>query len=150
MAFPRAGAAALLLLLGTLETCRCQTPDDCGRLDTCDGCISGDPSLNLTGCVWSQCDDGNVTGCVRDGDDSEGCSVLNDTSTCPASDTSTTSSAGTDSPTEPGPVYSQAKFNLSSFVGGIVLVLSLQAGAFFAMRFIRTKDSSYETIEQTQ
>uniref|UniRef100_A0A8C9SDU7 Uncharacterized protein n=1 Tax=Scleropages formosus TaxID=113540 RepID=A0A8C9SDU7_SCLFO len=125
---------------------------DCGRLDTCDGCISGDPSLNLTGCVWSQCDDGES--CVRDGDDSEGCSVLNDTSTCPGEQPAGPLGAGghtcartrTHSPTEPGPVYSQAKFNLSSFVGGIVLVLSLQAGAFFAMRFIRTKDSSYETM----
>ncbi len=45
-----------------------------------------------------------------------------------------------------GPDFSQASFDLSSFIGGIILVLVLQAGAFFAMRFLKTKDSSYETM----
>ncbi|KTG39824.1 hypothetical protein cypCar_00005820 [Cyprinus carpio] len=49
-----------------------------------------------------------------------------------------------------GPDFSQASFDLSSFIGGIILVLVLQAGAFFAMRFLKTKDSSYETIDQPQ
>ncbi|KAF7691185.1 hypothetical protein HF521_011482 [Silurus meridionalis] len=40
----------------------------------------------------------------------------------------------------------QASFDLSSFIGGIILVLSLQAGAFFALRFLKTKDSTYETM----
>ncbi len=48
--------------------------------------------------------------------------------------------------TTPGSDFSQASFDLSSFIGGIILVLVLQAGAFFAMRFLKTKDSSYETM----
>lgn len=44
------------------------------------------------------------------------------------------------------PEFSQASFDLSSFIGGIILVLVLQAGAFFAMRFLKTKDSTYETM----
>lgn len=44
------------------------------------------------------------------------------------------------------PQFSQASFDLSSFIGGIILVLVLQAGAFFAMRFLKTKDSTYETM----
>lgn len=51
-----------------------------------------------------------------------------------------------DATPEPPPVYSQANFDLSSFIGGVILVLSLQAGAFFAMKFVKSKDSSYETM----
>lgn len=51
-----------------------------------------------------------------------------------------------DSSSGPAPEFSQASFDLSSFIGGIILVLSLQAGAFFALRFLKTKDSSYETM----
>lgn len=52
----------------------------------------------------------------------------------------------TDTTPGSGPDFSQASFDLSSFIGGIILVLVLQAGAFFAMRFLKTKDSSYETM----
>ncbi|XP_036372098.1 CD164 sialomucin-like 2 protein [Megalops cyprinoides] len=125
----------VLILFGVMETCHCQAPGDCSQLDSCDGCIAGDPSNNLTDCVWRQCDDDNATGCASSSDDAQGCSIFNDTSMC-----------SDDATPEPPPVYSQAKFDLSSFIGGVILVLSLQAGAFFAMKFIRTKDSSYETM----
>ncbi|KAM7384167.1 hypothetical protein PAMA_011490 [Pampus argenteus] len=47
--------------------------------------------------------------------------------------------------------FSQAKFDMSSFIGGIILVLCLQAGGFFAMRFLKSKEqSSYDPIEQPQ
>lgn len=38
--------------------------------------------------------------------------------------------------------FSQAKFDMSSFIGGIILVLCLQAGGFFAMRFLKSKEQS--------
>uniref|UniRef100_A0A1A8JBT7 CD164 sialomucin-like 2 n=1 Tax=Nothobranchius kuhntae TaxID=321403 RepID=A0A1A8JBT7_NOTKU len=60
---------------------------------------------------------------------------------CPSGDDSTKPSQG----------FSQAKFDMSSFIGGIILVLSLQAGGFFAMRFMKSKEqSSYDPIEQPQ
>lgn len=34
---------------------------DCSQFDSCDGCISGDPALNLTQCVWQSCNDGKRT-----------------------------------------------------------------------------------------
>ncbi|KAF0024775.1 hypothetical protein F2P81_023577 [Scophthalmus maximus] len=40
------------------------------------------------------------------------------------------------------PEFSQAKFDMSSFIGGIILVLCLQAGGFFAMRFLKSKEQS--------
>ncbi|KAA8585924.1 hypothetical protein FQN60_007493 [Etheostoma spectabile] len=47
--------------------------------------------------------------------------------------------------------FSQAKFDMSSFIGGIILVLCVQAGGFFAMRFLKSKEqSSYDPIEQPQ
>ncbi|AWP21743.1 putative CD164 sialomucin-like 2 protein-like [Scophthalmus maximus] len=49
------------------------------------------------------------------------------------------------------PEFSQAKFDMSSFIGGIILVLCLQAGGFFAMRFLKSKEqSNYDPIEQPQ
>lgn len=37
-------------------------------------------------------------------------------------------------------------FDAASFTGGIVLVLSLQATAFFVLRFLKVKDSTYQTL----
>ncbi|KAI3358541.1 hypothetical protein L3Q82_014957 [Scortum barcoo] len=49
--------------------------------------------------------------------------------------------------TNSSPEFSQAKFDMSSFIGGIILVLCLQAGGFFAMRFLKSKEqSSYDPI----
>ncbi|RXN26268.1 CD164 sialomucin-like 2 [Labeo rohita] len=79
---------------------------------------------------------------MSDTDDYGGCSVYNETGMCQNS--GSTDGGGKD--TGSGPNFSQASFDLSSFIGGIILVLVLQAGAFFAMRFLKTKDSSYETI----
>ncbi|XP_072561584.1 CD164 sialomucin-like 2 protein [Paramormyrops kingsleyae] len=151
MGFPRREVLWILLVIGLMETYRCQTTvaDDCGRLDGCGDCISGD-SLNLTGCVWRQCDDDTISGCVTSGDTIDGCSMFNDTTMCPAPATSTPSNSVSDTTVQPTVVYSQARFNLSSFIGGIILVLCLQAGGFFAMKFMKAKDSSYETIEQVQ
>lgn len=44
------------------------------------------------------------------------------------------------------PEAQNAGFDGASFVGGIVLVLSLQAGAFFVLRFLKAKDSTYQTL----
>ncbi|KAI2652881.1 CD164 sialomucin-like 2 protein [Labeo rohita] len=70
---------------------------------------------------------------MSDTDDYGGCSVYNETGMC-QTDSGSTDGGG------------KASFDLSSFIGGIILVLVLQAGAFFAMRFLKTKDSSYETM----
>ncbi|KAJ8346942.1 hypothetical protein SKAU_G00283430 [Synaphobranchus kaupii] len=145
-------AVGIIILFGVLETCHCQTTGDCSLMFSCDGCTMGDLSINLTDCVWRQCDDDNSTGCVSSSEDTQDCSVFNDTSICPASLTPTPGDNRTanDATPEPSPVFSQANFNLSSFIGGVILVLGLQAGAFFAMRFVKSKDSSYETIDPPQ
>lgn len=46
-----------------------------------------------------------------------------------------------------GPQFSQAKFDMSSFIGGIILVLCVQAGGLLAMRFLKSKEqSSYDPM----
>lgn len=34
---------------------------DCSQFNSCDSCISGDPALNLTRCVWQSCNNGKLT-----------------------------------------------------------------------------------------
>ncbi|KAF4073958.1 hypothetical protein AMELA_G00249170 [Ameiurus melas] len=123
------------LIMTSSQTAEDSAISDCSQLDSCDRCTSGDPALNLTRCIWRSCDNDNNTRCISDTEDSGDCAVYNDTNSCPY-----------DSSSGSAPELSQASFDLSSFIGGIILVLSLQAGAFFALRFLKTKDSTYETM----
>ncbi|XP_053469386.1 CD164 sialomucin-like 2 protein isoform X2 [Ictalurus furcatus] len=127
------------LIMTSSQTAEDSAISDCSQLDSCDRCTSGDPALNLTRCIWRSCDNDNNTRCISDTEDSGDCAVYNDTNSCPY-----------DSSSGSAPELTQASFDLSSFIGGIILVLSLQAGAFFALRFLKAKDSTYETIDQPQ
>ncbi|XP_037391452.1 CD164 sialomucin-like 2 protein isoform X2 [Pygocentrus nattereri] len=128
------------LMMTSSQTADYSVSGDCSQLSSCDRCTSGDPTLNMTRCIWRSCDNDNNTRCISAMDDSGDCAVYNDTSSCPI----------IGGPDDSGSEFSQASFDLSSFIGGIILVLVLQAGAFFAMRFLKTKDSTYETIDQPQ
>lgn len=46
----------------------------------------------------------------------------------------------------PVPEAQNPGFDGASFIGGVVLVLSLQAVAFFVLRFLKAKDSTYQTL----
>ncbi|XP_051520430.1 CD164 sialomucin-like 2 protein isoform X2 [Myxocyprinus asiaticus] len=146
----RAVLCGIVLLMHVMITNSQASDDspsgDCSQFASCDSCISGDPTLNLTRCVWQSCNNGNDTGCMSDTGDFGDCSVFNETGMC-QTDSGSSDDGGKDNTT---PEFSQASFDLSSFIGGIILVLVLQAGGFFAMRFLKTKDSSYETIDQPQ
>uniref|UniRef100_A0ACB8FRI6 Uncharacterized protein n=1 Tax=Sphaerodactylus townsendi TaxID=933632 RepID=A0ACB8FRI6_9SAUR len=48
------------------------------------------------------------------------------------------------------PEFRPAGFDSASFIGGIVLVLSIQAVIFFVIKFLRSKDSTYQTLSLTQ
>ncbi|XP_066573680.1 CD164 sialomucin-like 2 protein isoform X2 [Amia ocellicauda] len=139
---PAALAALAVLVFAALRSCS----GGCSQMDSCSSCIPGDASQNITGCVWLQCDNGNDTGCVDSSADYQGCSAYNDTSLCSAPD-STGPSGRTDEPTtQPMPVFKQANFDLSSFIGGIILVLGAQAAIFFVIKFVKSRDSAYETL----
>ncbi|KAM4871512.1 CD164 sialomucin-like 2 protein isoform 2-T3 [Thomomys bottae] len=134
----------------------------CARLEACERCLEGDRAHNVSGCVWQHCGPEEPGHCVAQAEvTKEGCSVYNHSESCPAAHhhptyepkTSTTGwyclggawkTRGVGSPAVPedhGPGFDGA-----SFIGGVVLVLSLQAVAFFVIRFLKAKDSTYQTL----
>ncbi|XP_008288691.1 CD164 sialomucin-like 2 protein [Stegastes partitus] len=128
---------------------------DCSQAQSCDQCV-GDIFFNLTNCVWRLCPNDNDTGmCMTDqGDTADtglGCSWTRISQLCPLVETVAVvgdgkgdSGDGQNSP----PQFSQAKFSMPSFVGGIVLVLVVQAGVLTAMRFLKSKEkTNYDPIE---
>ncbi|XP_023268081.1 CD164 sialomucin-like 2 protein [Seriola lalandi dorsalis] len=148
--------STLLLLAGVSSV---YSGSDCSQAESCDLCV-GDSMLNLTGCVWRLCPDGNDTGmCVTDEGDSAdntmNCSWTRVSELCTVvenvAEGGGEGDSGNDSNSSSSPEFSQAKFDMSSFIGGIILVLCLQAGGFLAMRFLKSKEqSSYDPIEQPQ
>ncbi|XP_035849295.1 CD164 sialomucin-like 2 protein [Sander lucioperca] len=144
-----------LLLLAVVPSVYPQS--DCSQAESCDLCV-GESMLNLTGCVWRLCPDGNDTGmCVTDGgnsaDNGMNCSWTRVSELCTVVETVAEGGGEGDSGdgSNTNSEFSQAKFDMSSFIGGIILVLCVQAGGFFAMRFLKSKEqSSYDPIEQPQ
>ncbi|XP_078398703.1 sialomucin core protein 24 isoform X1 [Cetorhinus maximus] len=65
-----------------------------------------------------------------------------------APNTSSLTTAGTTNGTTPVPPlpHKKSTFDAASFIGGIVLVLGLQAVIFFAVKFCKTKDRNYHTL----
>ncbi|XP_015478578.1 sialomucin core protein 24 [Parus major] len=60
--------------------------------------------------------------------------------------TTTPTTAGSDTTVAPVPVPRKSTFDAASFIGGIVLVLGLQAVIFFLYKFCRSKDRNYHTL----
>ncbi|KAL0962088.1 hypothetical protein UPYG_G00335510 [Umbra pygmaea] len=139
---------AALLVLALVTTSQSQSDSsDCSQAESCDLCV-GDSTLNLTGCVWRVCGNDNNTGCVSSQDNIPNCNATDDPAMCTAIEIIIVTEGEGDSDGSPsGSEFSQASFDLSSFIGGIILVLCVQAGGFFAMRFLK-KDETYDPIEQ--
>ncbi|KAM7138860.1 CD164 sialomucin-like 2 protein isoform 2-T2 [Macrochelys suwanniensis] len=137
---------------------------ECKQLEPCERCVEGDASRNITGCVWMRCgpaEEPGPGGCIGKGEAAkETCSIYNDTATCPAgrSPTKEPQRASTKEPEilTPGmtatppltatPEFRPPGFDSASFVGGIVLVLSVQAVFYFIVKFLKSKDSTYQTL----
>uniref|UniRef100_A0A8D2J5A0 CD164 sialomucin-like 2 protein n=1 Tax=Varanus komodoensis TaxID=61221 RepID=A0A8D2J5A0_VARKO len=108
---------------------------ECKELEQCDKCIEGEASRNITDCVWMRCQEspekpdpcGQAFGLT-------GLSLG-----FPSGSTATPPLTGT-------PEYRPPGFDSASFIGGIVLVLSLQAVIFFVVKFLRSKDNTYQTL----
>ncbi|XP_031232773.1 CD164 sialomucin-like 2 protein [Mastomys coucha] len=118
----------------------------CKHLGHCERCV--DRAHNLSICVWQQCEPEEPGHCVAQAEAvKEGCSIYNRSESCPAShhhSTEEPKASTTGSP--PIPEDHSPGFDGASFIGGIVLVLSLQATAFFVLRFLKAKDSTYQTL----
>nr|XP_056702424.1 CD164 sialomucin-like 2 protein [Euleptes europaea] len=173
-AMPAGGAWALLCcaLLCALGAVPSQA-GECKDLESCEKCIEGAASLNITDCVWMLCRESKEkhgTGsCVGKGQPAkEKCSFYNITTMCEAAEKTTKEPPHptTKEPPKPStkepeirtpgttasppltgpPKFHPAGFDSASFIGGIVLVLSIQAVVFFVIKFLRSKDSTYQTL----
>ncbi|XP_053919331.1 sialomucin core protein 24 [Cuculus canorus] len=60
--------------------------------------------------------------------------------------TTTTNTPGTNATVTPAPSPRKSTFDAASFIGGIVLVLGLQAVIFFLYKFCKSKDRNYHTL----
>ncbi|XP_003415471.1 CD164 sialomucin-like 2 protein [Loxodonta africana] len=120
----------------------------CRELELCERCVERDRAHNLSGCLWEKCQPEEPGHCVAQAEVvKEGCSVYNHSEACPAAHHHPTykpKTITTGSP--PVPEARIPGFDGASFLGGVVLVLSLQAVAFFMLRFLKTKDSTYQTL----
>nr|XP_048700798.1 sialomucin core protein 24 isoform X4 [Caretta caretta] len=114
----------------------------CADLKTCSECVNS----TIPKCKWSQCQGSNFS--------CENATRLNCTtiSECFYSSTAATTAANattgtthtTESPPKPAP--HKSTFDAASFIGGIVLVLGLQAVIFFLYKFCKSKDRNYHTL----
>ncbi|XP_017568475.1 sialomucin core protein 24 [Pygocentrus nattereri] len=142
------------------------TNADC-KFSSCDECT------NATGCVWRTC--GNNSSCFNASvDHDKNCtntSCLPEPSTAAPISNSTTPNATSVAPTAsqhtslpptaaptqnsttpntttaaPPIPSKKSTFDAASFIGGIVLVLGLQAVIFFLYKFCKSKDRNYHTL----
>ncbi|XP_059805172.1 CD164 sialomucin-like 2 protein isoform X5 [Hypanus sabinus] len=113
---------------------------ECAELESCTSCITGNAELNLTDCVWVHCQSEML--CIaKDADNLTDCTIYNESSTCdePAPTTEVPTTA---------PVYSPSSFDPASFIGGMVLVLGAEAAFFFAIKFFKARDGTYQTLSK--
>ncbi|XP_004592255.2 CD164 sialomucin-like 2 protein [Ochotona princeps] len=120
----------------------------CQQLEPCERCVQAAGAHNLSGCVWRRCGPEEPGHCVAQGEAArEGCSVYNSSELCPAAHHHPTDEPETITTSKPpAPEGPNPGFDGASFIGGVVLVLSLQAVAFFVLRFLKAKDSTYQTL----
>ncbi|XP_068773307.1 CD164 sialomucin-like 2 protein isoform X2 [Struthio camelus] len=137
----------------------------CRELGSCEKCLEGAASHNGTGCVWTGCgtpERPEPGSCVPREEAVRGtCTLYNSTALCqalkspteepprsPSKEPATHSprTTTTSAPLTGSPEFHPPGFDTASFIGGIVLVLSVQAVVFFIIKFIKSKDSTYQTL----
>ncbi|XP_051648398.1 sialomucin core protein 24 isoform X3 [Manacus candei] len=91
------------------------------------------PSIATTGSSNATTGSSNVT-----------TAISNVTTTSSATTAHTT--IGTSATVTPAPAARKSTFDAASFIGGIVLVLGLQAVIFFLYKFCKSKDRNYHTL----
>ncbi|NP_001038256.1 sialomucin core protein 24 precursor [Danio rerio] len=157
----------LLALLGSMTSQQFSADEVCSTFHGCDACE------NVTLCQWMNCTDGFQ--CVNSSHENQTANCVSANCTEPpvastvnpvtTSSTNATTNATTVIPTIPvtptrngtdtnstttaSPTTAPSKtstFDAASFIGGIVLVLGLQAVIFFLYKFCKSKDRNYHTL----
>ncbi|XP_071335485.1 sialomucin core protein 24 isoform X2 [Trachinotus anak] len=127
-----------------------------------DGCstLSCASCAVTTECVWVNCTTSsaschNVTLLAGNETCTNATCLGNSTTIAPTHSsnitiTSTTTTTGTSTSTTPiaptAAPHKNSTFDAASFIGGIVLVLGLQAVIFFLYKFCKSKDRNYHTL----
>ncbi|XP_030320366.1 CD164 sialomucin-like 2 protein isoform X1 [Calypte anna] len=160
---PPCGGAMLCALLCAL-LCAPTRAGGCRELRSCETCTASTASHNSSGCVWVGCgtpEEPGAGSCMQRGVAArETCELYNTSTLCPAALKSPTEEpprSHSKEPTHPprtttsapltgSPEFHPPGFDTASFIGGIVLVLSVQAVVFFIIKFIKSKDSTYQTL----
>ncbi|XP_031178056.1 sialomucin core protein 24 isoform X4 [Sander lucioperca] len=128
--------------------------DDCSSLP-CASCET------TSGCQWVNCTE-STFGCRNSSlAENETCTnascpdnstiipapTHSGNSSIPTAPSSTSAGNSTSiAPTSPSPAPHKNTFDAASFIGGIVLVLGLQAVIFFLYKFCKSKDRNYHTL----
>ncbi|ELW59117.1 CD164 sialomucin-like 2 protein, partial [Tupaia chinensis] len=119
----------------------------CEHLQHCESCVGAPPEHNLSGCVWEQCPPEEPGHCVAGAEVlKEACTVYSRSELCPAAHHPTYEPEAVTTGSPLVPEAHSPGFHGASFIGGVVLVLSLQTAAFLTLRFLRAKDSTYQTL----
>ncbi|XP_016330527.1 sialomucin core protein 24-like [Sinocyclocheilus anshuiensis] len=112
-------------------------------------CVNGSAENQTVGCISMNCTEPTPAPSVSPTTNA----TINATTTAPTTavvptQNSTVTNVTSASPT-PAPSPSPSKsstFDAASFIGGIVLVLGLQAVIFFLYKFCKSKDRNYHTL----
>ncbi|CAK6961875.1 sialomucin core protein 24 [Scomber scombrus] len=152
-------AVALALVGASAST----DSDECSSL-TCDKCVT------TNGCQWANCTEtafsclssallanGTCTNASCSAPSASTTVAPSHSTTLPHVATTTASNSSSPQPTAgtsttttpivPTPAHHKnSTFDAASFIGGIVLVLGLQAVIFFLYKFCKSKDRNYHTL----
>ncbi|XP_068933196.1 sialomucin core protein 24 [Petaurus breviceps papuanus] len=136
-------------------------PESCEVHTNCSSCVEN----NNGTCVWTVCDDRQY---CSENATTPNCTFVNSSNNClgPTTSPTPTNSTAKPSPTVPTipdvttvvtsdapnttviptPSPRKSTFDAASFIGGIVLVLSVQAVVFFLFKFCKSKERNYHTL----
>ncbi|XP_066229604.1 sialomucin core protein 24 [Saccopteryx leptura] len=147
--------------VATLSPVPSLAPETCENHNSCVSCINAS-SANTT-CFWIECKKGKSY-CSRNSTVSD-CQVMNSTEFCSVptiapvptnstavptttslSSTTTTPGSSNTTLTPTSQPMRKSTFDAASFIGGIVLVLGVQAVIFFLYKFCKSKERNYHTL----
>ncbi|XP_069345301.1 sialomucin core protein 24 isoform X3 [Eulemur rufifrons] len=127
-------------------------PETCEGRNSCVSCFNA--STVNTACFWIECKAESY--CSHNSTVSD-CRVVNTTDLCSAGNTTLPSSSTTSTTvptsgttnttlTPTSQPMRKSTFDAASFIGGIVLVLGVQAVIFFLYKFCKSKERNYHTL----
>ncbi|XP_037376092.1 sialomucin core protein 24 [Talpa occidentalis] len=139
-------------------------PEPC-ESHSCVSCVNA--SRDNTSCFWIECKTAEKSHCSQNSSKVGDCQLLNSTDQCsvvptpplpthstaktttlpsPSTTSPITTTSGTANTTLTPQPMRKSTFDAASFIGGIVLVLGLQAVIFFLYKFCKSKERNYHTL----